>query len=220
MKKTILLTALLFLIIISFGNSKNPQTNTTSLPVEIKYDIKIILVKIDVIKADEGWGGDASEDLFGSMTYKFRMDNTLVQNLPTLTIWRKNGNTYSEFSPESTSGISKATIAVPARLNLIKELATNITFAQLLLAETYLLESRILDKNPAKNGYYMCRECSGVPLKIKLSDYRTEIQNMKPGDVRNVSPNEFNYHTLNYYEDGDVNKSHVRFQFRIEVTAK
>ena len=82
-----------------------------------RYDVKVKLVKATAIKVDEGFGGDATEDLFGNMYVKFRSGSISKDEMD---IWKKDGATYANNSATNQVGVSAVSVAVLCMFNYLQ----------------------------------------------------------------------------------------------------
>ena len=175
-----------------------------------RYDVKVKLVKATAIKVDEGFGGDATEDLFGNMYVKFRSGSISKDEMD---IWKKDGATYANNSATNQVGVSAVSVAVPVTFNIEKTMANNLTNQQLLDAEISI-SGNVKDKDLGDPAY-ACVECNSAPLKIKLSSFISTLNTLNAGETKLItSP------TLNYFEGGDDRKSNVKFHWEISVRLK
>jgi len=201
MKKT-WLTVLFFIgIVIS-----NAQTGN------YKYDLYIDLHSIRAVKVDEGIMGDNDEDVWGVLgVYK-------ITGVP--------GAKYPVFLWNTSYALKVSTEYIPFHIKALR--IDGLTFQQ-LTSLSFTIGGDLHDDEPLIDDpdYYTINQNPRNRRSITFSDSnnRGEIEKMKPkpaGEYQYqiIKGGDNNYWEMDYYENGDNRRSHLRVRWQFSVVVK
>lgn len=177
-----------------------------------KYDLYIDLHSIKAIKVDEGPFGDNNEDVFGKLgIYNI---SGIPANKVEVNLWHKS---YKENKKVSTE-------YVPFEIKAYK--IPNLTFEQLMSLRFYI-GGDLSDVEINIPKYYTINTEPRNRRKIGFSDSnnRGEIERMRPKPANEyqyqiIKGGDNNYWEMDYYENGDNRKSHLRIRWQFSVIVK
>jgi len=174
---------------------------------ELKYTVKMKLVKAEVVKAVEGGADDKCEELYGQM----RVGKMVYSDYDAISISRKS-NDFIWRKDGLPLDYVNACQGFPISMEAEKEVAKDLGFSAIEKGQ-FLLTQFLFDAEVLLPIKYDCKE--GVEeIMIKLNAYLKQIESMPGGSAPLSIPIVYNF-----FEGGKVTGSHVKIYWELKIKA-
>jgi len=182
-----------------------------------EYTVQVYMDRITVLKVVEG-PLDTQEDLHGDITIRVirwpedtigRVRYPAPATLGGGTLWSKDSGRSLMLGQGQSSRFS----------NFLEISGPGLTKTQVLNLE-FGVSGVMKDWEPLGSiNYKECDQCGGGMRMMRLTNYASQIEAIKPGGSRYLTIGSDTTFQLDWYE-GDANSSHVRAQMKIKVLRK
>lgn len=183
-----------------------------------EYTVEVYMDRITVLKVVEG-PLDTQEDLYGDITIRVvrwpadtigKVTYAAPATMGAGTLWRQDsrGRSLMLGAGQSKSYGNFMVISGPG---LTKTQVLNLEFG---------VSGVMKDWEPLGSiEYKECDQCGGGMRMMRLTNYASQIEAIKPGGSRYLTIGSDTTFQLDWYE-GDANSSHVRALMKIKVLRK
>lgn len=173
------------------------------------YDVKLKLVKLIAPKVIDT---DADEDLFGSLRLKMYMSEYGNLTLGATPFWTRTGRTYD---PEDVTKARQDAFTPIGAEEVIRAGISNTSLSGSIM----IIEGTLKDKEIISNIDYTCRDCTDGKRDIAIGLYMDQVDDLEPGEKKTLRIGNDEFFEMNFYENNDINSSHVKVMWSIEVKA-
>lgn len=175
-----------------------------------RYDVKLTLEHLNAKKVVDN---DNSEDIYGNLKMtKFEINGQKKHD--EYIFWDRKGETYDN----NANGVTAVLKDINTNIKKSKIIGSNLTFNDVVNGKIYVT-GKLNDKD-VFNPSYTCKECNGSPYQLNLKSYQEEIASITTDKSKKIKLGSGEFFTMNFYENGDANSSHVRAFWTVEITAK